>query len=891
MKNGKFLWSGAALRAAGIAILALVVLFAACSNPAGGGEEGDKTTLNAVIATAEAAKAGVQPSLDGTDVEVGTKWVEQGDLTDLNDAISAAITVRNNPSASQAQVDGAVLSLNAAIIVFKEAKHPGTLTLNRGALDAKITEAKTAKNGVIVAANAAGVAHGAKWVTETQMTTFQNAITAAETLVATSQAMVNDAVSILNTALGTFNSAISINPPGTKTTGFTQAELDALVAMANAARAGVVVSYVNGNDVPPTGEWVSSALDLTNLLTAIQNAQIMLDDTYYLSLVSSLNTFINKKKPGTTPDKTALFAALLNADSAMEGVVVAVISDEVPDGVEWVTQVRWDALNTAYTAAIGVETQNEVTQRTNALTAAITTFNNAKQTGTGPTVTGVTVSPNSATVAKGDIQAFTVTVTGANNPAQTVTWTVNGGGAGTSITASGVLTVGAGETATTLTVKATSTVNITKSGTATVTVIAASVPPAGLTISGLGGIYTAGTTVEVAVASVKGDKDADAYGTGTITGGSLTVSLVDDYQGTNPWTGSGSYYIEFSSEGYIVFLSKTPVTFSGGTGSIAYTAAGFEFLPHSINFGVMGLPSPMTLDAAILLGGMGNNYAEFIADLTQQIPTMLGAAGYASANFLLPIALYKDEACTQVYSGADIVGPTTDAYAKFPLDIMGGGPGPGISTGNINGTVSFTGYTGQEVFIVARYSGNATDYNGNLVDGPGIQNTVKQPGGSFSIPYSEEFLEALQSGPQYLHFELYISSGGDGFSKYIGSRQVYFANLDKGDLNVDLGTVNLASVTLSGTITVTYNSGPVPRVLIDAYDGSWLVNSVKLDNVSSNEPWSLLLPAFDSTTTITLQISGEGEDEKPLFGPISESVSVSNTNVTVPLLNLGDITE
>jgi hypothetical protein len=882
MKNGTFLWS--ALRAAGIAILALVVLFAACSNPAGGGEEGDKTSLNAVIATAEAAKAGVQQSsLNGTDVEVGTKWVEEWDLTAFNTAISAATTVRNNPSASQAQVDEAVFSLNVAIIVFNEAKHPGTLTLNRGALDAKITEAKTAKNGVIVAANAAGVAHGAKWVTETQMTTFQNAITAAETLVATSQAMVNDAVGILSTALGTFNSAISINPPGTKTTGFTLAELDTLIAMANAARAGVVVSYVNGNDVPPTREWVSSALDLTNLTASIQNAQIMLEDMYYLDLVNSLNTFINKKKPGTTPNKTALFAALLAADSAMEGVVVAVSSDEVPDGVEWVTQARWDALNTVYTAAIGVETQNEVTQRTSALTAAITTFNNAKQTGTGPTVTGVTVSPNTVTVAKGETQAFTAEVTGTNNPAQTVTWTVNGGGAGTTITASGVLTVGAGETATTLTVKATSTVNITKFGTATVTVIAASVPPAGLTISGLGGIYTAGTTVEVAVASVKGEKDADAYGTGTITsGGSLTVSLVDEYQGSNPWTGSGPYYIEFSSDEYIIFLSKTPVSFNGGTGSTAYTTAGFELFTYSMNFGDMKLPSSMTLDAAIQLGGMGNNYAEFIAGLTQQIQAMLGAAGYADPNFL-PIALYKNEACTLVYSGTDTVGPTTDAYAKFPLDIMGGGPGPGISTGNINGTVSFTGYTDQQVSISVGYSSSEFDYvnweNGASVTGFG----------SFSIPYTEEFLTALQSGPQYLHFELYIRSDSYEFFKYIGYRQVYLTDLDKGDLNVGgLGTVSLATITLSGTITVTYNGQTVPLVLIDAYAGSQFINSAKLPSPGTGEAWSLILPAFDSPTDITLQIYGEGE--KSLFMR-SESVSVSNTNVTVPPLNLGDITE
>jgi uncharacterized protein YjdB len=86
-----------------------------------------------------------------------------------------------------------------------------------------------------------------------------------------------------------------------------------------------------------------------------------------------------------------------------------------------------------------------------------------------PTVTGVTVSPATASVAKGGTQTFSATVAGTGSPAQTVTWSVSGG-TGTTISAGGILSVAAGESATTLTVTATSTVDTTKSGTATVTV-------------------------------------------------------------------------------------------------------------------------------------------------------------------------------------------------------------------------------------------------------------------------------------------------------------------------------------------------------------------------------------------------------------------------------------
>jgi hypothetical protein len=99
-----------------------------------------------------------------------------------------------------------------------------------------------------------------------------------------------------------------------------------------------------------------------------------------------------------------------------------------------------------------------------------------KQPDSNPTVTSVTVNPSAATVTKGQTQQFNAVVTGTNNPAQTVNWTVSGGVNGTNISPGGLLTVAANETASALTVRAVSTVDINKSGTATVTVTAP-VPP------------------------------------------------------------------------------------------------------------------------------------------------------------------------------------------------------------------------------------------------------------------------------------------------------------------------------------------------------------------------------------------------------------------------------
>jgi len=88
------------------------------------------------------------------------------------------------------------------------------------------------------------------------------------------------------------------------------------------------------------------------------------------------------------------------------------------------------------------------------------------------TVSSVDVIPATASVVQGATQTFSASVIGTNNPSQAVNWTVDTPKAvGTTIDASGLLTVATGETNTTLTVRATSVADATKSGTATVTVL------------------------------------------------------------------------------------------------------------------------------------------------------------------------------------------------------------------------------------------------------------------------------------------------------------------------------------------------------------------------------------------------------------------------------------
>ena len=88
----------------------------------------------------------------------------------------------------------------------------------------------------------------------------------------------------------------------------------------------------------------------------------------------------------------------------------------------------------------------------------------------GAAVFGVSVSPKESVMKKGATQTFNATVLGFNAPTS-IEWSVEGGAAGTTITAAGVLTVATDESALKIIVRATSTEDETKSGIATVNII------------------------------------------------------------------------------------------------------------------------------------------------------------------------------------------------------------------------------------------------------------------------------------------------------------------------------------------------------------------------------------------------------------------------------------
>lgn len=180
----------------------------------------------------------------------------------------------------------------------------------------------------------------------------------------------------------------------------------------------------------------------------------------------------------TNSDGTVLYYGKVNSDTSATSSNVT-----IPAGL---------AVG-SYNLYVFAEDVNDgnLTDYASALGTAISITVNA-----APTVTSVALTPATKSIQKGSSETFEATVLGTNSPAQTVTWTVEGNtSANTSITSAGVLTVGSDETATSLIVKATSTYDTSKSGTATVTVTEVPVIPSTYNITvGGNGTFTKGST-------------------------------------------------------------------------------------------------------------------------------------------------------------------------------------------------------------------------------------------------------------------------------------------------------------------------------------------------------------------------------------------------------------
>lgn len=234
--------------------------------------------------------------------------------------------------------------------------------------------------------------------------------------------------------LGSGNFTVSVTlPPGNYDGGILTFTTDAGTSMPQSGTQAVSIISMSGNPVVPGSETPPPTATVTGVVVSPSNAS---GSTQFSAVVSGTNN----------PSQSITWSVTGGGTIDSNGNFVA----------------------PAQTASV----QNITVKA--ASTIDPTKFDTATVTiaaGAPATVTSVSVSPNTTT---GSTQ-FSAVVNGTNNPAQTVTWSVTGGG---TIGSNGNFVAPAQTSSVqNITVKATSTVDPTKFGTATVTIAATAPGP------------------------------------------------------------------------------------------------------------------------------------------------------------------------------------------------------------------------------------------------------------------------------------------------------------------------------------------------------------------------------------------------------------------------------
>jgi len=108
--------------------------------------------------------------------------------------------------------------------------------------------------------------------------------------------------------------------------------------------------------------------------------------------------------------------------------------------------------------------------------------------------------------------------------------------------------------------------------------------------------------------------------------------------------------------------------------------------------------------------------------------------------------------------------------------------------------------------------------------------------------------------------------------------------------DIDLGTVNISVLTLSGTINVTCGGNPVSQVTIYAYRWGSSIAYTQVSSPGSDAAWSIIIPPFDTPTDITFRVCCY-LNSMELYGVYIENLApgITNQDRTEIAINLGDI--
>jgi len=285
-------------------------------------------------------------------------------------------------------------------------------------------------------------------------------------------------------ATSTFDTSKSNTVTVDVSSGITSIEVTPITSVVLRGHTKQFYAVVNGPDnIPDTVTWTvtgssnnsGTIIDTDGLLRVGGN------ETATLLTVVATSTYDNSKYgtatvtvPGSIISNVVITPSTVTKDRDTTQQFTAVVNgDNIPPQT-----VNWTVTGGSYNGGTNINATGLLTigvnEGSSTLTVrAISTYDTSKSstaTVTVTQVTGITVVPATATILRGDVRQFGALVIGSGNVPQTVIWSLYNSGSLSSISSNGLLTVGDGETRTSLTVRATSTYNSNQYGSATVTV-------------------------------------------------------------------------------------------------------------------------------------------------------------------------------------------------------------------------------------------------------------------------------------------------------------------------------------------------------------------------------------------------------------------------------------
>lgn len=288
-----------------------------------------------------------------------------------------------------------------------------------------------------------------------------------------------------------------------------------------------------------------------------------------------------------TPDTPTVTFIVISPDQATStnGATVQLTAtvfgqNDPPTDVTWTASIGTIDSNGLFTPPAATGTAQTAQVRATSVfdptrygTAVVTVAAQAQ----GPTVSEVTIEPDSGDLTGGATLQFTATVEGANNPSQAVTWSATAG----TITSGGLFTAPAATLVVqNITVTATSVLDPTKSAAAALTVAATVLPiVTGVTVSPSTATVAGGATLQLA-AAVFGLNSPSQNVTWSASAGSIsalglftapaatqvdrTIAITATSVQDSTKSGSASVLIPA-----IVFEDTTPPTLTGNLTAIA----------------------------------------------------------------------------------------------------------------------------------------------------------------------------------------------------------------------------------------------------------------------------------------------------------------------------------